>query len=385
MYTMKTYMTFAACCGLLLGSGCVGQQQYSPEGPDAGGPRELHFGVSSLKTRGNAVLSVDEITSMGIFGYTTTEQIPNTAGAPVGGWAHPANLLNNQKVTRDVSVSPNVWEYDPQEFWPSDLTLNNSFFAYSPHSSLFAESSYAVASVPAAGGPPTLRYSLPGTIAEQKDILYAKPIYNVNVNSTDGVNQGKVEYHMEHALTWLAFVVAPTSALADGEDPRDFREAYSVNWLTFMADNMPLVSTLNLETGKWGEAEMSGDVQWDFLLDPAKSHNVIPGQTARLTDEGNRMMIFPFDIPRGMATVDLTFYYNKNGDSYNRATNTYTGDEYHYHLPIPETPMLPGIVVVYLINISIEGASIEFKGTNRIEDWLPGGTIGGPGKEIEMY
>ncbi len=35
------------------------------------GPCEMRFGVSSVeRTRGNAILSVDEITSIGVFGYT---------------------------------------------------------------------------------------------------------------------------------------------------------------------------------------------------------------------------------------------------------------------------------------------------------------------------
>ncbi len=373
---MKTYVTLACCCAALLAGGCTGQRECGPEGP--GGPKELRFGVSTLdKTRGYPTLGVDEIASMGVFGYTTAEPIPNT-----GSWAYPANLLDNQKVIRDVAADPDTWEYDPQAFWPSDLSLNNTFFAYSPHVSEFAESSYAVARVPEGGGAPTLRYTLPETIAEQRDILWARPVYNVNMESTTGVDEGMVGYHMEHAMTWIAFVLAPSSALAEGEDRADFRETYSVNWMTFMADNLPHTSTLDLETGEWDTAGTRANVQWDFLLDPEKSQNIEPGQTARLTDESNRMMIFPFDIEKDMATIDLAFYYNKDGDSYDAATDTYTGTEYYYYLPIPETPMEPGSVVVYLINVSIEGPSVEFLGTNRIEDWIEGGSKGGSDEDL---
>ncbi len=362
---------------MLLGSGCARQQE------ESGGPVALGFGIHSPETRGNALLSVNEITTLGVFGYTTgTSDIPNDNGTPVGGWAYPANLLSDQKVTRDASVTPNVWTYVPQAFWPIDPTLKNSFFAYSPHSSEFEETSYAVASVPAAGGAPTLRYRLPETIAGQKDVLYARPVYNVNLKSTDKVTNGMVKYRMEHSLTWLAFVVAPASvgtAVPTGE-------TYSVNRLSFMADGMPLASTLDLETGVWGAPSLNGNVHWDFILDPDNSNNLAPGRTARLTDDINRMMIFPFDLPRGMATVDITYYYNASGNSYDPATETYVGTEYNYRLPIPETTMEPGIVVVYLINISAEGASVVFKGTNRIEAWIEGGVLGGPGGDlIEMF
>ncbi len=379
MRSVKTYLIFA----MLLAVGCTGHEEYSPD--RTVGPKELKFAISSLETRGKALLSVEDITSMGVFAYSTgTSAIPEPVAGPDGspvypGWSYPANLLENQRVTKDVTLTPNQWSYDPTAFWPLDPAVNNTFFAYSPHSSEFAAESYAVASVPAGGGAPTLRYTLPENIADQKDILYAKPVYNVNLDSGE-VDRGMVEYQMEHAMTWLAFVMAPTSALGPGDDPAS-RETYSTNRLIFMADNLPLTSTLDLETGLWGEPTSHGNVQWDIPINLDNTRNIAPRQTARLTDESNRMILFPVDIARGMANIELTFYYNKNGDSYDRSTG-----RYDFSLPIPETRMQPGKVVVYLINISIEGAWIEFMETNKIDPWLDGGTIGGADDNpVEMF
>ncbi len=338
------------------------------------GPCEMRFGVSSVeRTRGNAILSVDEITSIGVFGYTTG--MAEITGP--GSWTYPADLLDNQKVSR----SGMDWIYNPVAYWPAE-GINNTFFAYSPHSSEFAVDSYVQALVPDGGGAPTLRYSIPANVVDHKDILVAKGVYNVDLASP-GVNNGMVRYEMGHAMTWLALVLNPTDIAETAN------ETYTVDWLAFKADNLPVASYLNLETGTWASPITHGDVSWELMLDTDLSRNITPDRATRLTDDNNRIMLLPFDLQADMVNIDLTYYYNPNGDSYDEANGNYIGNEYSYSLPIPETSMRPGIVVVYLINISPEGAYVEFRqenwDDNWIEEWISYGTTIGEGDDDDDW
>lgn len=317
----------------------------------------INFSISSLGTKTAAIMDVDSILSLGVFGYSSSSPFSLD---PINRDLVP-DLLYNQKAER---VPGGEWTYDTIVYWPLDLSVNNTFFAYSPHSSEFSEEANIRVSNPTAFSYPTLTYTIPEVVADQQDILYSEPVYDKNRNSNDlQVSDGTVKYHMKHAMSWLAFVVTPTEYFSPDE-------RYTVTWFAFMADRLPVTSTLNLGTGKWSAPSYGLNIVYDFDLSDA-AENIPPGETARIVDPNNVLMLLPFDIDSGEsnATIDLIFTYDTGGGS-----NT-TLEEYYYFIPLPTTRMSAGNVVVYAVNISVDGISVEFKEENKIEDWIESGVI----------
>lgn len=339
------------CCTAFLLSAC--HNRPIPE-TDIGAVR---FDVSSVTSRATAVKEPGDILSMGVFGYATGTDDFDPANA-----SHTPNLIHNQSASRTPGGE---WNYNPIVYWPLDLSVKSSFCAYSPHSSEFVPEANVIVSAANASGYPTLRYTIPSVLSDQKDIMYAKPVLNVNKNS----NGGKVLYEMKHALAGLAFVVSPT--LYHSPD-----ETYTVTWLSFMADKLPITSTLNLGTGAWSTPTNTQQVIYEFELNAA-AENIKPGEVASIVSSTDRLMLFPFEIDgkESAATIDLTF-------TYDSGTHSDVGDpeEYYYYMQFPTTRMSAGYVVIYIINISVDGVSIHFLQENRIEDWI----VDPEGKVVEI-
>lgn len=357
----------SAFCGaaLLLGA-CGGQKEEGEKiTPAPTDPNEVRFDVSSVVNRSNAILNVESVLSMGIFGYSTGTDDFSAANP-----AHTPNLIYNQAASRTTSGDP--WTYSPKAYWPMDLSVKNSFFAYSPHSSQFDDEAQIMMSASSASGYPTMRYTMPEDISKQQDILWAAPVLNRNRNSVDTLaNNGKISYRMEHTLAWIAFVVVPTASLAPDT------ETFTVEWFSFMAESFPTRAVLDLGTGKWTNPVYS-KVVYDFELNDA-AKGIRPNQPARIINANNRLMVFPFEIDSETtkATVDLTFTYDPGNGSQ-------TGDpeEFYYYMPFPSARMAAGRVIVYVINISVDGISVHFLEDNKIEDWIQAEE---EGREIEIY
>lgn len=369
--TLKHIHTiFLLCCLALLLPGCHTETEISAPLPEDS-PLEARFGVASLASRGVAIVDASEIQSMGVFAYSTGNEPFDPANT-----THRPNLMHNRQLTREEPGEDGVateWTYSPIVYWPMDLTNKNSFFAYAPHSSLFHTQANVQVSAASASGYPTLTYTIPEDITEQYDILYAAPVLDKNRLSDDEeAHDGKVFYQMKHALTWLAFVIAPVPSLHHEDYPN---ESYTVNWLEFMATNLTNRATLNLGTGGW-TSNAKGSVNYEFELIEEAAANIKPGETARIIDPESRLMLFPFEINDDTeATIDLTFIYDP-GDP----DSDIEIEEFYYYMPFPTTRMTAGNVIVYVINISTEGASVHFLKENRIEEWLEG-----EAKEVEIF
>lgn len=340
----KLIMIF--CSAALCLSSC--SRENGPDNPTED-TNVMSFTAASVETRGTAITTAGEITSMGVFGYSTdTDDFDNT------NTAHKPNLLHNKLVKKES----NNWTYTPAAYWPMDVSIKNSFFAYAPHSSEFAEESAVKISPNTQSGYPTLTYTISDTLRWQKDILYAVPVLNTNREASSN----KVKYHFKHALAWISFVIAP----AEYSNPN---ETYSVNWLSFMADEMPITSTLNLGTGQWSAPTRYEQVVYEFGLTEG-AESIKPGETASVIDSDSRLMLFPIEIDgeESGATIDLTFTYDQGlGPAGSEGNET---EEYYYYMPFPTTRLSAGRVVVYVINISVDGISLQFHSDNAIEDWI---------------
>ncbi|MDH6357165.1 fimbrillin family protein [Parabacteroides sp. PF5-9] len=343
-------------------TGCDRQEPVAPTDR-----KEIGFDIASLAStrsplpksqRGNTLIHKDSIFSMGIFGYSTSYDV--TAPVETSLLSVTPNLIYNQKATRELERIENPpepdkyiltsWGYNPVAYWPVDLSVRNSFFAYSPHSSDIPS---AIMSLNTSAGTPKLTYTLPEEPTDMIDVLYSDPVLNKNRNSTEKVNDGRVVYDMKHALCWLSFVIAPV--VYGNDDPEDPDAAYSVDWLSFMADNLPTTATIDLGTGKW--TNMITDFrQYNIELTDA-AQSIKPGDVALVIDENSRLTLLPFEINDAAgATIDITFWYR--------------GTQYYYFAPFPTQRMTAGNIVVFVINISPDGATLTFQSEDRIENWL---------------
>lgn len=356
----------AFCCALALLCAC---QKHTESGEDQS---KISFAVTSLdKTKATAVSEVEQVASMGIFGYSTYSEFN-----PIN-FLHTPNLLYNQKATRTPGdaanhISPGEWMYDPVAYWPLELSVYNTFFAYSPHSSDVPDGAMTV-SGQSQGGYPSITYTLPsdgegGGLDDLVDILYADavdsdhPLKNINRESNDG----KVLYQMKHGMAWIAFLIATTEYSKDEiSGVYDKTDKYEVTWLSFMGENIPLTSTLNLGTGEWTNSSDSYQkLVYDFgdLL-PAVS-DLGPNKVVRVVDPARCLMLFPGEIggENSAATIDLTFNYSNN--------NQPIPIEYYYYMPVPVGRLVAGHVIVYVINISPEGITVDFGTEHTVMEWL---------------
>lgn len=362
--TKRTGIIVSFCCMAALLAGCDEQEPAGPTGTSE--MKEIGFGISSLHLRSNTLISKDSILSMGIFGYSTEYDVSDPVATSLQ-TATP-NLLYNQKATRESIENTSLpgdyilssWEYNPVVYWPMDLSVRNSFFAYSPHSSDIPS---AIVSQNTSTGNPTITYTLPQEPTDMIDLLYSAPVLNKNRNSTEKVNDGKVVYDMKHALCWLSFVVAPEVYNGD-ED-----EIYRVDWLSFMADNLPVTATLDLGTGSWSNATTDFR-QYDFELTD-EAENIKSGEVALVVDESSRLMLLPVTIDdTAGATIDITFWYK--------------GIQYYYFAPFPTQRMTAGNIAVFVINISPDGATLTFQSEERIDNWIKKWQEGGS-LDVDIY
>lgn len=321
--------------------------------------------------RASTLITEDSIFSMGIFAYSTPHEIvPGSLKAGLS-TATP-NLIYNQKATRELIPDPDPapdaapdsqvlsdWTYQPVAYWPINLALNNTFFAYSPHSD---EMPTAIVSLSSATGTPTITYTLPEVSTEMIDLLYSDSV----LNQKRDTNEGKVKYKMNHALSWLSFVVAPAKV------NEDENSKYEVNWIAFMADELPATATLDLGTGKW-IAESMSTAHREFELNLTKeAKSIKQGEVALVVHPDSRLVLLPFTIKKeAVATIDITFVFD--------------GIEYYYFAPFPEQRMTAGNVSVYVINISPDGATVTFEHEEPIDNWLKAWEEEGGTLELDIY
>ncbi len=289
--------------------------------------------------------SVADIVSLGVFGYSTGTNVFSATNT-----THVPNLLYNC----NASKSNSTWSYSPNAYWPMDLTVKNTFFAYSPHSSKFPAEANVQISGPSASSYPTLNYTVPDQVARQVDILYSdtKTDTLTTANIHRNTNDGKVKFHMKHATAWIVFLIAPIKIANDNE-------AYTIKSFRFVAKTMTSRALLNLSKGTWVGLEASA-VDYRFTPNPDP---ITVGGIKWATKDGERLMVIPETLSREVNEPYIHLSYTFNNGT------TEDPDEYSYSLPFPETPLGAGRIVTYVLNISVDGIKIRLKDINTIEAW----------------
>ena len=136
-------------------------------------------------TRGSEVkIGNLQADGFGVFGkYTSTD-----------GQTSDANFFKNQKVT--YSTTEGKWTYSPLKFWPSDGHID--FLAYAPY----------VNGTELTAGSKINNFTVSGTIADQKDLLWTNATSQITADVTSSKKKVNLQFH--HALSRLGYTVKLT-------------------------------------------------------------------------------------------------------------------------------------------------------------------------------
>lgn len=209
----------------------------------------------------------------GVFGYYTP-----------GDWTTSAtpNFMYNQK------VSGQDWGYEPLKYWPADGMI--SFFAYAPYGT-------GTLSANTVAGTPTLAYSVPANIAEQKDLLVAGAQKNKTGNT--------VSFTFKHALSRIGFGVK----LADGSAvDNQTTIAFSSIALTANFDSSNTL-TLDLDGSdnvQWGTPTPATDVTYTLSDTNIETIASLSTTTAPINNESSYLMVLPQDFTVSGKEMSIT-------------------------------------------------------------------------------
>lgn len=139
-------------------------------------------------TRGSEVkIGHLQTDGFGVFGkYSSTD-----------GQTSDANFFKNQKVT--YSTTELKWTYSPLKFWPSDGHID--FLAYAPYN-------YDGTNTTLTDGSKINNFTVSGTIADQKDLLWTNATSQITADVTS--TKEKVNFQFHHALSRLGYTVKLT-------------------------------------------------------------------------------------------------------------------------------------------------------------------------------
>ena len=195
------------------------------------------------------------------------------AWAYQGEWSdtQELNYIDNAKAT----ASGGTYGFNPPYFWPGE-TYNMAFFAYAPYDedgTIFSEKR----------GAPTLTYSVPTDITEQKDLLayWIKEIDEKNKRKT-------IDLNFSHLCTAIKFKV--------GEGLENAITSISIK-------NVYGSGTYSVADGKWTP---TGEANVTYTLDVNPKNTP---QDTELTTGENIFMMIPQILPQD-AEIEVTFMEN---------------------------------------------------------------------------
>ena len=226
-----------------------------------------------------AVPDTARIATRGALVTTTTAFEKQYGSFGVLAWAYQGewsdtqepNYINNAKAT----ASGGTYGFNPPYFWP-DETYNMAFFAYAPYDedgTIFSKKK----------GIPTLTYSVPTDIKEQKDLLacWRKDV--------DGNKRDTVKLSFSHLCTAVKFKV--------GEGLENAITSISIK-------NVYGSGTYSVADAKW---TTNGKADDTYTLAIEDSENT--PQDTELTEGENTFMMIPQTLPQD-AEIEVKFMEN---------------------------------------------------------------------------
>ena len=199
--------------------------------------------------------------------------------------AYGNNLFENQLVTYDKSATK--WTYSPLKFWPSDGHID--FLAYAPYDK----------STTLTDGSKINNFTVSGTIADQKDLLWTNATSQITADVTS--TKEKVNFQFHHALSRLGYTVKLTGD-------------YSSDDVTFTLKKITLAgSPTDAETGAFytsgtidlsmptGNANLWSDQTGKQKFDWFSGDYQVKSSTASHPDEPNKDKDYLFVIPQNFS------------------------------------------------------------------------------------
>ena len=249
-----------------------------------------------------SVIDVDalETSGFGVLGYYTEDDWEGTA-------TPTPNFMYNQQ------VSGQDWGYAPLKYWPAEGKI--SFFAYAPYDE------DAELSANTEAGTPTLTYSVPNTVAGQKDLLVAGAQKNKTGNT--------VSFTFKHALSRIGFGVK----LADGSAV-DNQTTIAFSSIALTADfDSSNTLTLDLDGNdnvQWGTPTTATDVTYtlyntndatDNIADIALSTDIAP-----INNTSSYLMVLPQDFSGVGDEMEITANFSLSTKDDNLVGNKFTAN-----------------------------------------------------------
>ncbi len=199
--------------------------------------------------------------------------------------AYGNNLFENQLVTYDKSATK--WTYSPLKFWPSDGHID--FLAYAPYDK----------STTLTDGSKINNFTVSGTIADQKDLLWTNATSQITADVTS--TKEKVNFQFHHALSRLGYTVKLTGD-------------YSSDDVTFTLKKITLAgSPTDAETGAFytsgtidlsmptGNANLWSNQTGKQKFDWFSGDYQVKSSTASHPDEPNKDKDYLFVIPQNFS------------------------------------------------------------------------------------
>lgn len=272
--------------------------------------------------------------------------------------AYGNNLFENQLVTYDKSATK--WTYSPLKFWPSDGHID--FLAYAPYDK----------STTLTDGSKINNFTVSGTIADQKDLLWTNATSQITADVTS--TKEKVNFQFHHALSRLGYNVTLSGDYSssgatftvnkitlagspDGTSKKAFYKTGTIDLSKIVTkdnteQNKKNLSKTNTETGLW-TAGTSDDNKQNFDL-------VSSAQTLDQTgikSGDNYLFVIPQDFSQtkteGGSDVDELYVYVEYTINYGGTTGSVTNKVYKQI----KKHFLQGNA--YMLNLTL-GLPIEF-------------------------
>lgn len=239
-----------------------------------------------------------QTTGFGVLGYYT-----ETA------WAETAtpNFMYDQK------VSGANWSYEPLKYWPA--TGNISFFAYAPHGT-------GTLSANNAAGTPTLAYTVPNKVADQKDLLVAGAQKDKTSNT--------VNFTFKHALSRIGFGVKLAAANAI-----DAGTSIAFSSISLKADfNSSNTLTLDLDANndvQWGTPTTATEVTYTLNNTDNETDNIadiasLSTTTAAINNTSSYLMVLPQDFSGVGDEMEITANFSLSTKDDNLVGNKFTAN-----------------------------------------------------------
>ena len=235
-------------------------------------------------------------TTAGIYGFYTGVNMWNGTGTNTV--ANPKANLWSDKENETLTAGGVV---SPTKYWTNDSDYY-SFLAYAPKA--VASYTYLTSALDEAGSNPTLTYTVPTTLADQTDLLYAFAIDQQKPKTTAGATS-TVALTFKHALSRIAVQAC--------EKHEDY--VYTIKGLT-LTGNFVQTNTFDLKTGEWEavtEQTAKETGSYTFVLPSGKV--AVNGATPVSCVGENYLMVIPADVENATLTVAYTTTYGEGTEA----------------------------------------------------------------------